>query len=212
MTPVLLPLPFAVFGSVFHLSFITVGRAGLGAMLSVIGGILNIVLDWLFMAVFNWGLSGAVIATSIGYAFPSVVGTIFFCLNRKQALYIVRPKWRAKTLLHSCANGSSEMVSVQAFSVVTILFNRILMELGGADGVAFLTIIWYAQGLFGGLFCGYVNGVSSVVSYNLGSSDKVRLGKLFRIRHHHAGCHRRCCDSHKLYFRQQRCHGLCQGQ
>lgn len=53
MTPVLLSLPFAVFGMVFHLSFITVGRAGLGAMLSVIGGILNIVLDWLFMGYSN---------------------------------------------------------------------------------------------------------------------------------------------------------------
>lgn len=181
MVPVLLSIPFAVFGMVFQLSFITVGRAGLGALLSVIGGVLNIVLDWLFMAVFHWGLMGAAIATSIGYAFPSVVGTVWFCINRKQALYVVRPKWRWKTILQSCGNGSSEMVSVLAFSVVTILFNRILMDLGGSDGVASLTIIWYAQGLFGGLFRGYINGISSVVSYNLGRGDKARLHKLFRI-------------------------------
>lgn len=181
MVPVLLSIPFAVFGMVFQLSFITVGRAGLGALLSVIGGVLNIVLDWLFMAVFHWGLMGAAIATSIGYAFPSVVGTVWFCINRKQALYVVRPKWRWKTILQSCGNGSSEMVSVLDFSVVTILFNRILMDLGGSDGVASLTIIWYAQGLFGGLFRGYINGISSVVSYNLGRGDKARLHKLFRI-------------------------------
>ena len=181
MVPVLLSIPFAVFGMVFQLSFITVGRAGLGALLSVIGGVLNIVLDWLFMAVFHWGLMGAAIATSIGYAFPSVVGTVWFCINRKQELYVVRPKWRWKTILQSCGNGSSEMVSVLAFSVVTILFNRILMDLGGSDGVASLTIIWYAQGLFGGLFRGYINGIASVVSYNLGRGDKARLHKLFRI-------------------------------
>ena len=170
-----------VFGMVFQLSFITVGRAGLGALPSVIGGVLNIVLDWLFMAVFHWGLTGAAIATSIGYAFPSVVGTIWFCTNRKQVLYVVRPKWRLRTVLQSCGNGSSEMVSVLAFSVVTILFNRILMELGSSDGVASLTIIWYAQGLFGGLFRGYINGIASVVSYNLGRGDKARLSCLFRI-------------------------------
>ena len=73
------------------------------------------------------------------------------------------------------------MVSVLAFSVVTILFNRILMDLGGSDGVASLTIIWYAQGLFGGLFRGYINGISPVVSYNLGRGDKERLSRLFRI-------------------------------
>lgn len=55
------------------------------------------------------------------------------------------------------------------------------MNLGGSDGVASLSIIWYAQGLFGSLFRGYVNGISSVVSYNLGRSDKGRLSRLFRI-------------------------------
>ncbi len=181
MIPVLISLPFAVFGMVFQLSFITVGKAGLGAAFSVMGGVLNMVLDWLFMGVFGWGLAGAAIATSIGYAVPSVVGAIWFCVNRRQVLYVVRPKWRGRTILDSCVNGSSEMVSVLAFSVVTILFNRILMDLGGSDGVASLTIIWYAQGLFGGLFRGYINGISPVVSYNLGRGDKERLSRLFRI-------------------------------
>ena len=181
MIPVLISLPFAVFGMVFQLSFITVGKAGLGAAFSVMGGVLNMVLDWLFMGVFGWGLAGAAIATSIGYAVPSVVGAIWFCINRQQVLYVVCPKWRGRTILNSCINGSSEMVSVLAFSVVTILFNRILMDLGGSDGVASLTIIWYAQGLFGGLFRGYINGISPVVSYNLGRGDKERLSRLFRI-------------------------------
>ena len=181
MLPVLVSLPFSVFGMVFHLSFITVGKAKFGALLSVAGGVANIVLDWLFMAVFHWGLTGAAIATSIGYAIPSVVGTIWFFVHREQVLHVVRPRWNLKTLLHSCANGSSEMVGVLAFSIITILFNRILMDLGGSDGVAALTIIWYAQGLFGGLFRGYINGISSVVSYNLGRGDRERLSKLFRI-------------------------------
>ncbi len=122
------------------------------------------------MGVLGRGPAGAAIATGIGYAVPSVAGMIWFCVNRKQVLHIVRPKWRFKTLTQSCINGSSEMVSVLAFSVITVLFNRILMKLGGADGVASLTIIWYAQGLFGGLFRGYINGIASVVSYkNLSS-------------------------------------------
>lgn len=181
MIPVLISLPFAVFGMVFQLSFITVGKAGLGAALSVTGGVLNIVLDWLFISVFGWGLAGAAIATSIGYAFPSVTGVIWFCTNRKQILHVVRPKWRLKTIVDSCVNGSSEMVSVLAFSVITILFNRILMSLGGSDGVASLSIIWYAQGLFGGMFRGYINGIASIVSYNFGSKDKAQLAALFKL-------------------------------
>ncbi len=181
MIPGLISIPFAVFGMMFQLSFITVGKAGLGAFLSVSGGVLNITLDWLFIRIFGWGLSGAAIATGIGYAAPSVAGVIWFCTNRKQALYLVRPKWRAKTIIDSCINGLSEMVSILAYSVVAILFNRILMNLGGSDGVASLSIIWYAQSLFGSLFRGYVNGISSVVSYNLRRRDKQQLSRLFRI-------------------------------
>lgn len=61
MIPGLISIPFAVFGMMFQLSFITVGKAGLGAFLSVLGGVLNIILDWLFMGKFDWGLIGAAI-------------------------------------------------------------------------------------------------------------------------------------------------------
>ena len=79
MIPVLITLPFAVFGMVFQLSFITVGKAGFGAALSVMGGVLNIVLDWLFIAVLGWGIAGAAAATSIGCA----VGSRFFCKKQR---------------------------------------------------------------------------------------------------------------------------------
>ena len=52
--------------------------------------------------------------------------------------------------------------------------------IGCSDGMASLSIIWYAQGLFGRLFRGYINGVSPVVSYHFGRDDKRRLSRLFR--------------------------------
>ena len=58
-----------------------------------------------------------------------------------------------------------------AFGVITILFNCIRMEQGGSDSVAALTIIWYAPGLFGG----YINDISYVVSYNLGRGEKAAV-------------------------------------
>ena len=98
---------------------------------------------------------------------------VFYFLDHKTTsrLHLGKTEFHGSVLKAACINGSSEMVSVLAFSVITILFNRILMSLGGSDGVASLSIIWYAQGLFGGLFRGYVNGISSVVSYNLGRGE-----------------------------------------
>lgn len=153
---------------VFRLSFITVGKTGLGVFLSVLSRAVNIVLagfSWAFL-----GLSGVAIAAGIGYAVPQLVWIVWFYVNRK-VLRIVRPKWRLRTILDSCINGSSEMVSILAFSV----------GIGCSDGVDSLSIIWYAQGLFGRLFRGYINGVSPVVNYHFGRDDKRRLSRLFRI-------------------------------
>lgn len=181
MVPVLISIPFSIFGTVFQLSYITVGKAHFGLIFSIMSGILNIGLDWLFIHGFGWGIAGAAIATALAYCVPSIIGLFWFLLNHKQVLYLVRPKWRPRSIWNSCSNGASEMVSVLAFSVVTVLFNNTLMSLAGSDGVASLSIIWYAQGLFGGLFRGYINGIASVVSYNFGRGDKARLGKLLSI-------------------------------
>ena len=77
MIPVLITLPFAVFGMVFQLSFITVGKAGFGAALSVMGGVLNIVLDWLFVAIFHWGLAGGAVVDFFAKRWKNICDLIF---------------------------------------------------------------------------------------------------------------------------------------
>lgn len=81
------------------------------------------------------------IAAGIGYAVPQLVWIVWFSVNRTQVLRVIRPKWRLRIILDSCINGSSEKVSTLVFSV----------GIGCSDGVTSLSIIWYAQGLFGRL-------------------------------------------------------------
>lgn len=181
MIPVLISMPFTIFGTIFSMSYITVGKANLGLAMSVLGGVLNIVLDWLFIAVFHMGITGAAVATSIGYASTSVIGLIYFIVCRKHDLYVVRPKWRSKTIIQSCVNGSSEMIGVFAGSIVAILFNNILMRLAGADGVASITIMLYVQSLFNAVYRGYATGIAPVISYNYGAANKERLKKIHKI-------------------------------
>ncbi len=181
MIPVLISMPFAIFGTMLSMSYITISKARLGLVMSVLGGVLNIVLDWVFIAIFHWGIVGAAIATSIGYATTSVVGLVYFAFNRTHDLYIVKPKWRRHTLIKSCTNGSSEMIGVFARSVVEILFNNILMNLAGANGVASITIMLYVQSLFNAVYRGYAVGIAPVISYNYGANDVQRLKKIHHI-------------------------------
>jgi putative MATE family efflux protein len=181
MIPLLLLMPLNYPGILLEMFIITVGKPNLGLAASVAGGIVNMFLDWLFIVHFGWGLTGASLATGIGYTVPGVLGIIWFAFNRNQVLYFVRPKWRLRTLTKSCANGASEMVGMLAGSVTMIVVNNVIMRVSGSDGVAAVAVVLYAQSMFIALIDGYSRGVSPLVSYNQGKMDISKLKSSYRV-------------------------------
>lgn len=180
-TPLLVILPFALLGILFQMFFIAEGRPNLGMTFSIIGGVLNIVLDYLLIAKFNMGIAGAAVATGIGYAFPAFIGLFYFAFHRSGNLYFVKPKMDWAALLKASTNGSSEMVTMLSASIVTIAMNNIMMSLAGPDGVSAITIILYAQALLSSVYMGYATGISPITSYNYGKQDTENLKKIYKV-------------------------------
>ncbi|MDL2252596.1 MATE family efflux transporter [Ruminococcaceae bacterium OttesenSCG-928-I18] len=174
-------VPMAVLQMLFQTLFVTAGRPGLGLIVTVAGGVANIVLDYVFIVPMGMGISGAALATGIGYSIPAVFGVFYFALNRKGTLYFVKPVFDGKMLLKSCTNGSSEMVTNLSTAVTTYLFNILMLRYVGEDGVAAITIVLYAQYLLTAVFLGYSTGIAPVVSYNFGSRNTNQLKKVFKI-------------------------------
>lgn len=164
----------------FQTFFVTAGKPTLGLIVTIIAGITNIVLDYIFMAPLNLGVAGAAIATGIGYCIPAVIGILFFLFSKKNSLHFVRPKFDSRVLLQSCANGSSEMVTNLANAATTFLFNYTLLQFYGEDGVASITIILYFQYIFTALYFGYSNGIAPIISYKFGKGDKTQLQSIFK--------------------------------
>lgn len=174
ITPALLQMLFQTF-------FVTAGRPALGLTVTVLGGIANIVLDYLFIAKLNMGIAGASVATGIGYSIPAVFGLIYFSVYRKGSLHFVKPKWDKRLLPQACLNGSSEMVSNLATALTTYLFNVVMMNMLGIDGVAAITIVLYAQYFLTAVYLGYSIGVAPIFSYNYGNQNKMQLKRLFKM-------------------------------
>lgn len=144
--------------------FVTAGKPVLGLVLSVLAGVANIVFDYVFIVLFQFGISGAALGTGIGYMIPTIIGTLFF-MTDKSELDFHKPKMDIYVLLKSCSNGASEMVSQLSLAVTTFLFNAIMMKLLGEDGVAAITVIIYSQFLLTTLYIGFSIGVAPVISY-----------------------------------------------
>lgn len=164
-------LPAYMLQTIFANLFVTAGHPGLGTVLSVGSGVLNIVLDYVFIVICHMGIKGAALGTGLGVSFTVIGGFIFFRperMKRERTLYFCKPPFRKEVLLESCINGSSEMVGQLSAAVTTLLFNLSMLRLAGKDGVAAITIMNYLQFLFHGLYIGFSMGTAPVIGYHYG--------------------------------------------
>lgn len=172
--------PACMLQSLFQCFFVTAGKPNIGLTLTIIGGIANAVLDYVFLGPLGFGIEGAALATGIGQAIPAVFGLFYFFLVKKD-LYFTRFTFCLKTLLSASSNGSSEMVSHLSNAIVTYLFNVIMMRLAGESGVAAITILLYAQFLFNALYLGFSMGVAPIFSFHYGASNYRELRNVYKI-------------------------------
>ncbi|NLB19349.1 MAG: MATE family efflux transporter [Clostridium sp.] len=174
-------IPMAIWMGFSQILFVTIGKPNLGLYSTLVGGITNIALDYLFIVVMDLGIKGAALGTGIGYTLPGLFFILYFTFNRKESLYFVKPKWRPAVLLKTFTNGSSEFVVNLATSITTIMFNLIILELAGEEGVAAIGIILYSQFLLMSAFLGYSQGVAPIFSYAFGAQDYSQLKRVFSI-------------------------------
>ena len=151
----------------FTLYMIASEKANLSLICSVMGGVLNMVLDYVFIAGFDMGISGAAIATGLGYSVTAVVG-LFVFIRKNSLLHFKKPVFRFKVLASAAANGCSEMATALVTGIITMMFNGTMLHYVGEDGVAAVTIIMYVLMFASSLYTGYSYGVAPMVSFYYG--------------------------------------------
>ena len=161
----------------FTLYMIACEKAALSLVCSVAGGVLNMVLDYVFIAVLDMGIRGAAAATGLGYSVTAVAGFIVFS-RQKSLLHFKRPVLRWNVLRNAVLNGCSEMATALVTGVVTMMFNWTMLRYAGEDGVAAVTIIMYVLMFASSLYTGYSYGVAPMLSYYYGEKNHVKLKKL----------------------------------
>lgn len=165
----------------FSIFLIAAGKPRLGLVLGVTAGLVNAVFDFVFMGPMQMGISGAALATSMGYMITAVGGIVFFMRNKTGAIHFAVPRLSISVIGESLFNGSSEMVGHLSSAVTTLLFNLSMMKLAGENGVAAITIIIYSQFLLSTFFIGFSIGVAPIFSFNYGNRNHERMKRLFGI-------------------------------
>ncbi len=187
-------LPYAVayariyiLGSIFVLivlgmnPFITTqGFAKISMLTTIIGAVINIILDPIFIFVFNLRVRGAAIATVLSQA----VGAIWilrFLSGEKTILHLKKENFRLqKNIILPClALGVSTFVMLSTESILSISFTSSLSRYGGDIAVGAMTIITSISQLATLPLQGICQGGQPIMSYNFGAGNKDRVKKAF---------------------------------
>ncbi len=164
----------------FTLYMIASEKAALSLICSLAGGVLNMALDYVFIAAFGMGIGGAAVATGLGYSVTAVVGLFVFSA-KKNLLRFKKPVCRFKVLAGAAANGSSEMATALVTGIVTMMLNWTMLHYVGEDGVAAVTVIMYALMFASSLYTGYSYGVAPMLSFYHGEQNHAKLKKLAAV-------------------------------
>lgn len=178
--PVFISVPFMMASIIFQIFLTANGSPTFAFVLSIAGGVTNIVFDYVLIKPLNLGVAGAAIATGMGYGLQTVIGLFYFIFSKKSPLKFIKPKFDGKAILHGLSNGSSEMVNMLAISVTMIAMNNIVMRIVGANGVAAATVVLSAQSLFSAFGMGYSEGVAPLIGFNYGKENYDGLKQIFK--------------------------------
>ena len=173
-------LPAFMLQIIFQSFFVTAEKPELSLKISVTAGLTNVILDFLFIVVFHWGLAGAALATAIGQIIGGFSPVVYFARENDSLLRLTKTRFYGKVLLKAFTNGSSELLTNISASLVNILYNFQLMKLAGENGVAAYGVIMYANFVFAAVFIGYSLGSAPVVSYHYGAGNQKELKNLFK--------------------------------
>lgn len=180
MTIYLLGTLFVLIGLGMNSFINSQGFAKIGMLTVLLGAVTNIILDPIFIFVFNMGVKGAALATILSQAL-SAFWVLKFLMGKKTILRIKKQylKIEPKTYLPCLALGMSPFVMQSTESIISVCFNSSLLKYGGDIAVGSMTILSSIMQFSMLPLQGLTQGAQPIISFNYGARKAERVKKAF---------------------------------
>lgn len=155
-------------------------RAANLAMVSFISGSIgNIILNYIFIFIFKWGIFGAGFSTILGH-FIGLLIILKHFICKDGDLYFIKV-FSFNALKKSLINGISPSLSEFAFGAIILFTNILLASLDSKESIAILSIMMYIGSICFTSLLAISHGLQPIVSYNFGYGDLERSLQTFRV-------------------------------
>lgn len=162
--------PFIILTYVFELLVKAEGKPTIGFILMLISACINIVLDYLFVFYYNFGIQGAAWATGISQFTPSIIYAVYFS-SKKSRLNFVKVKFNYNILINIIKYGIPAFLAELSTGFIIFIFNNKLATIQGIKGLAIFSIIMYILNLFTNIMLSVNQGTQPLISYYIGKKD-----------------------------------------
>lgn len=165
-------------------TFITAqGRSGIAMMSVLIGAVINIALDPVFIFALDMGVAGAALATVIAQG-VSALWVLVFLFSKRRATLTIRPRFMLpdiRIIGSILSLGIAPFVMASTESFVGFVLNSGLKNYGGDIYVSALTVMQSAMQMVSIPLSGFTQGITPIISYNYGAKNKGRIKEAIRI-------------------------------
>lgn len=160
----------------------TQGFAKTGMLSVLIGAVMNIVLDPLFIFAFHLGVRGAALATILSQA-VSCIWVISFLCGKKTILHIRKKNLilKPEIILPCVALGLATFIMQASESIISVCFNSSLLKYGGDIAVGAMTILTSVMQFAMLPLQGIAQGAQPITSYNYGAKKLSRVKQSYKI-------------------------------
>ena len=158
------------------------GFSKISMLTVVIGAVTNIVLDPVFIFLFDMGVAGAALATILSQALSAVWAVWFLC-GKKTVLRLKKENLRIRlSLLMPCVGlGVAPFVMQSTESILLLCFNSSLLKYGGDLAVGAMAILSSVMQFAMLPLQGLTQGGQPIISFNYGAGNMARVKKAFQI-------------------------------
>ncbi len=182
MNVISMGIPFALFGSVFGFLIRGDGNPKFSANVMVVGCIVNIVLDAVFIFLFDLGIQGAALATIMSQLLTTVLG-FYYYMTKKSSLAFRTANFKLNFLYvkQIILIGLAPFATQIAGSITQIIMNNMLQTYGGDLAIGALSTMFSVLMIFGMPIMGLTTGIQPIISYNYGAEEYKRVVETIKL-------------------------------
>lgn len=166
----LLTYPLMVVGTTLGMFIRVEGKPQVCMFVNIAGCILNVVLDFMLVGVFDMGVQGSAIGSLVVQIVTVLISLRYF-LNQNAGIRFCKFRFDKMINKEIILNGSSEFIGEMASAISMFAFNYVLMKYVGAEGVAAFTILGFVVYGYSMICIGFGQGIMPLISICYGAKE-----------------------------------------